>query len=143
MDDIRDGNLLARRWEERYAKQPDSVKKKLDILYDQEIKDYQLKVIKRKRIYPEKGDIFLINPKDSLYFFGLVINNHVSNINGDDLIVIMIFKDKAKSLEDNVFSPDYTNLLIPPSMVGKEYWSRGCFYTVGNMKLIIDESLLL
>lgn len=128
-------NPLSRRWKTRYENQPDSIKQRLDILRNQNVKDYQLKVIKRKRGYPEKGDVFLINPKDSLYFFGVVVNNNVSNINGNNLLVIMIFRDKAKSLEDNVFRADYTNLLIEPCIVGKEYWVKGLFYNVGNIEL--------
>ena len=79
-------NIISNRWKARYEKLPDDVKKKLDDLNNADIFDYQLQVIKRKRNYPSIGDIFEINPKDSLFFYGIVVNNHINNINGKDLL---------------------------------------------------------
>ena len=132
-------NPLSRRWKQRYHAQPDDIKKRLDELDNQEINEYQLKVIKRKRIIPQKGDVFLVSPKESLYFFGLVMEGNVNNINGDGLSVVMIFKDKATSMEDTNFTPDFNNLLIAPSTVGREYWTRGYFYNVGHMDASFDD----
>lgn len=91
--------------------------------------DYQLKVIKKEKRYPDIGDVFLIKPTDDLLLYGLVINNHVNNINGEDLLVVLIFKAGIdsrlicdKTLEGNV--------LLPPQTVGVEYWTRGYFHTV-------------
>lgn len=132
-------NPLSRRWKQRYHAQPDDIKKRLDELDNQEINEYQLKVIKRKRVIPQKGDVFLVSPKESLYFFGLVMEGNVNNINGDGLSVVMIFKDKARSIEDSNFTPDFNNLLIPPATVGREYWTRGYFYNVGHMDASFDD----
>lgn len=120
--------------EKRYEEQPEYVKKKIDALKKMDIKDYQLKVIKRTRKYPNKGDVFLVEPKEGLYFYGLVVNNHVNNIQGEDLLVIMIFRNRANGLTDKSFKPDYNNLLIRPCMVGKEYWTRGYFHTIDNIE---------
>jgi len=133
MNNLKDinNNPLSRRWKKRYNEQPSDIKKMLDELSNQEFVQYQLNVIKRKRVIPRKGDIFLVNPKESLYFFGVVINDNVSNINGEGLYVVMIFRNKAESLIDTNFVVDYENLLIDPSIVGKEYWSKGYFYNIG------------
>ena len=92
--------------------------------------EYQLQVIKRKRIYPEIGDIFKINPKEDIYLYGIVVNNHINNINGDDLILVFIFK-QGVDLQDAISKGvKYSDLLISPAIVGKEYWTRGYFYNV-------------
>lgn len=86
LKDIND-NVIANQWKQRYTEQPDRIKEKLDELEKKELKDYQLQVIKRKRVYPQKGDIFKINPKEDIILYGIVINNHISNINGEELLV--------------------------------------------------------
>jgi len=55
-----------------------------------------LRLQTKRRQTPET----LVNPKKSLYFFDIVVNNNVSNINGDGLSVVMIFRNKAESLID-------------------------------------------
>lgn len=123
-------NPLSRRRKERYQALPEDIKKKLEELDKQDPREYQLKVIKRKRLTPKKGDIFLVSPRESLYFYGLVMKENVNNINGEGLSTVMIFRDKAMSVEDTNFTPNFKNLLIPPAMVGREYWTRGYFYNI-------------
>lgn len=123
-------NILSRRWLERYSRLSDEIKEKLDKLDNSDPSEYQLKVIKRQRIYPEIGDIFKINPINDIYFYGVVLNNHIYNINGDDLLLVLIFKqdiDINKSIGNGVSEDE---LLLPPQIVGREYWSRGYFYNV-------------
>lgn len=123
-------NIIANRWKQRYAEQPIDIKEKLDKLDDARIEEYQLQVIKRKRIYPQIGDLFKINPKDDIILYGVVINNHINNINGEDLLLVLIFKngeDIKAILRDGVKNE---HLLIPPQIVGKEYWTRGYFYNI-------------
>ncbi|MCR5824058.1 MAG: hypothetical protein K6G60_06470 [Lachnospiraceae bacterium] len=125
-------NIISNRWRERYDKCPKEVKEKLDQLGNMFINEYQLKVIKRKRIYPEIGDVFMVCPRDNIEYYGVVVNNHVNNNNGNDLIVIFIFKsgvDIAQAIKNGVKKED---LLIEPEIVGKEYWTRGYFYNVGH-----------
>ena len=132
-------NPLSKKWKSRYNEQPDEIRKKLDELWEMNIKDYQLKIIKRKRIYPKKGDIFIINPKDDIYFWGIVINNHINNINGEDLLVILIF-DEMVNIEEKIdFQINIEKLLIEPSIVGNEYWTQGYFYNVGNIECLNEK----
>lgn len=128
-------NLLAQRRKNRYNELPESKKKEYDDLRKKPYKDIQLKVIKRKRKYPEKGDVFILSPRENMYFFGLVVNNHVTNNQGEDWIVIMIFKSRAKNLNDTKFIPNFNNLLIEPCIISKLYWTCGYFYTVSNIKV--------
>lgn len=133
-------NIISNRWKARYVKLSDDKKKKIDDLYDAEIAEYQLQVIKRKRIYPEIGDLFQINPKGDLFLYGIVINNHIHNMNGDDLILILIFKqgiDIEKCIDEGIKEE---HLLLPPEIVGKEYWTRGYFYNYSHydQKINID-----
>ncbi len=127
-------NPLSREWKKRYNEQPAEIRRELDRLDTLKIEEYQLKVIKRKRIQPEKGDVFLLSPREGLYFYGLVVNSKINNMDGDNLSVILIFRDKAKSVEDVEFTPDVKRLLLRPDMVGREYWTRGYFYNIGRIK---------
>lgn len=134
-------NILSNNWNKRYNAQPDYVKKQLDELRVKEAKEFQLRVIKRKRKYPKKGDVFLLNPQENLYYKGVVVNNHINNINGEDLILILISDIEYKSITDKDFSLNLRELLISPALVGYEYWTRGYFYTIDNIgNLSIKES---
>ena len=134
IDDFND-NILANHWKERYANQPNDIKKKLDTF---ENSDYQLQIIKRKRIYPSVGDIFQLNPRDNIYFYGIVVNTHINNINGDNLCVIMIFHNEVEIHDCVQRGIKEKDLLIPPQIVGKEYWTRGYFYNIGRFDGIMN-----
>jgi len=56
MNNLKDinNNPLSRRWKKRYNEQPSDIKKMLDELSNQEFVQYQLNVIKRKRVIPRK-----------------------------------------------------------------------------------------
>ena len=131
-------NIISNRWKERYENLSDEIKEKLNELNNSDISDYQLQVIKRKRSYPEIGDIFQVNPRDDIYFYGVVLNNHIHNINGDDLLLVLIFKqniDIKRSISNGVKEDD---LLLPPEIVGKEYWTRGYFYNIEHYDEILN-----
>lgn len=132
MVDLKDinNNIISNRWKERYSRLPNEIKEKLEVLDNMNISDYQLQVIKRKRIYPEIGDVFKINPKEDIYLYGLVVNNHINNINGEELLLILIFKEGVDIKECISKGIGCDELLIPPQIVGKEYWTRGYFYNV-------------
>lgn len=132
--DLKDinNNILSSTWKSRYEKLSDKVKEKLNNLDNANIDDYQLQVIMKKKNYPLVGDIFEINTHDNIVVYGIVINNHINNNNGNDLLLVMIFKSEVSI--DNIISNHLTkeSLLIPPQMVGKEYWTKGYFYNVDH-----------
>lgn len=129
-------NVIANQWKQRYSEQPNEIKEKLDELENKELKYYQLQVIKRKKVYPQIGDIFKINPKEDIILYGIVINNHISNINGEELLVILIFKEGVDIT--NIQYEDMKNMqfLLPPQIVGKEYWTKGYFYNIDHIDKI-------
>lgn len=62
----------------------------------------------------------------------------MDNNNGDDLLVIFIFKsgvDIEQAVKNGVKKED---LLINPEIVGKEYWTRGYFFNVGHVEVKED-----
>ena len=131
-------NILTKKWQARYDKLSDDIKQKLE---QEEMEFRQLKTIKRKRIYPEVGDVFEVISSDNIKLNGVVINNHINNINGDDLLVVALFKygyDSEMAMNEGI---SLQNLLLPPQIVGKEYWTRGYFYNVRHYdkKIRIDE----
>ena len=129
-------NVIANQWKQRYSEQPDGIKEKLDELERKELKDYQLQVIKRKRVYPQIGDIFKINPKEDIVLYGIVINNHISNINGEELLVILIFKEGVDITKIQYEDMKNIQFLLPPQIVGKEYWTKGYFYNIDHIDKI-------
>lgn len=129
-------NIIANRWKQKYAEQPIDIKEKLDKLDDARVEEYQLQVIKRKRIYPQVGDIFEVNPKNDIILHGVVINNHINNINGEDLLLILIFRENEDIKKIIYNGVKNEHLLIPPQIVGKEYWTRGYFYNVDYIENI-------
>lgn len=128
-------NILANRWKERYAQQSEEVRAKLDRLSNARVAEYQLQIISRKRKYPQIGDIFRIKPAENILLYGIVINNHIKNINGEELLVVLIFKKDINIMKIKEIEICDDNLLIPPQIVGKEYWSRGYFYNEDTMKI--------
>ena len=126
-------NIIANKWKQRYETLSDGIREKLSRLDEAEIGEYQLKIIQRKRLYPQIGDVFKINPKGDIILYGIVINNHINNINGDELVLILIFKVGINV--ENVIKKgiEESDLLISPVMVGKEYWTRGYFYNIDNV----------
>ncbi len=131
-------NYIKEKWLERYETLPEEIKKELD-KSDEII--FQLKRMKGTRKYPEVGTVFEIKPFEGLILQGVVINNHINNINGDDLILVCIFKEGLKALDCIKAGIGERDLLIKPEVVGKEYWTRGYFYNIDRYeeKINIEE----
>ena len=132
---------LAKKYKERYNQQTTEIKEKLDTFRNG---DYQLKVIKKtSKPKIEMGDVFLLSPREGLYFYGRVLKTKIKTINNDTFTegkqTIFIFKHKTKTITMDNFAPDYDNLLIAPSIVDMSYWKKGYFYTIGNIPLTEEE----
>ena len=94
---------------------------------------YQLIKIKRSYKYPEKGDVFILQPRKALYLYGLVINAHIKNSYGDAMSIVAIFKLKTHEFNIDEFTADYSKLMLFPIMVARNYWTSGFFYNVGQI----------
>lgn len=143
MPDQKNKNLLRLRWLERYDRQPQEIKDKLD---SYENYDFQLRMIKRKKPTLSAGDVFLLSPREDIYFYGKVFKTNIKSISKNELIEgnhsVFIFKCKTNRLTMDDFAPDYDNLLIDPCIVTTSYWWRGFFYNVGNIPLTDFEKSL-
>ena len=60
-------NIFADRWDELYNSLPSEKKNRIDKIEENGIDSYQLKVIKRKRIYPEIGDVCLFADRIAIF----------------------------------------------------------------------------
>lgn len=125
-------NILSRKWKQRYAKLSKEKQVKLDILSEESSENYQLKVIKRKRPTMKIGDIFIVNPKENLYFYGVILCADVMNMMGSGMISIVIFKNSTKTINTEDFKMDFGNLLVAPTIVDRGYWTKGYFYNLGT-----------
>ena len=132
-------NIISLEWKKRYESQPEEIKRELDDLseafddYKVFKEKYQLKVIKRTRKLAKKGDIFVFSPREGIYFYGLVVKDDVKSDSEYNWYVIMLFKSKTNSLNDINFIPYYNDLLLPPLIVTRLYWTKGFFDNVGHL----------
>lgn len=125
-------NIIQEVWERRYKTLSQETIDKIEKMYEGNPDDYQLEVIKRKRITPQKGDVFVVKPRNGIYFFGVVINSGIQLWDMNDVVVVLIFKNRTDSLTKVDFVPDYNNLLLRPCIVSKYYWNKGYFFNTGQ-----------
>ena len=130
-------NLIHDNWMSRYNSLDYLTQKKIDELSDAfdrgEREKYQLIKIKRSYKYPEKGDVFILQPRKDLYLYGLVINAHIKNSYGYAMNIVAIFKLKTHEFNIDEFTADYSKLMLFPIMVARNYWTSGFFYNVGQI----------
>lgn len=126
-------NPLTRRFEKRFKNQPPDIQKRLDEL---ELYGADLLRIKRKRIYPQRGDVFLVSTIEGLYFYGLVLNGDVRYIPDEGgIISVIFFKNHTREKNMDNFKLDYDNIMTEPMIVVRNYWTSGYFYNVGRVEL--------
>ena len=70
------GTLLARRRDERVARQPEQVRRALEAL-NGDPDAFQLRALGRSRAYPEPGETFRLEPPCCPPLEGVVVNSHV------------------------------------------------------------------
>ena len=131
-------NLLAEHYKRRYKMQSKEVREKLDRLSEQDPKEYQVKILKRKRIIPQKGDVFVVSPKGGGYYCGVVISAGIE-ISDTYSSVVFILDKEYESMDIDVKDLELENLLYYPEIVDKGYWSRGYFYNIGKQIEIPDD----
>ena len=131
-------NPIAEAWKKRFSQLSEDKKLKIEELKNKKISEYQLKIIKKSKSYPEIGDIFKINPKENIYYSGIVLNNHINNKNGEDLLLIIILKNDEDLNIKITRKITNRDLLIPPCIVGKEYWTRGYFSNYNHLSKKIN-----
>lgn len=138
MERIVERNLLAEYYEHKYRMQSREVREKLDALDEQDPREYQVKILKRKRTIPQKGDVFVVNPREGMYYCGVVVNAG-DGISDTYSAVVFILDKEYESMDIDVKDLELENLLYYPEIVDKGYWSRGYFYNIGKQIEIPDD----
>ena len=132
-------NILRQEWEKKYNKLTQEDKEKIDLLYEIDPKEFQLRVIKRKRKRPQEGDVFVLSPRENVYFYGKVLKSNIETVDNNTFIegnnVIAIFNCKTRDISLDNYKPNYDDLLIRITIVDYNYWTRGYFYTIANIPL--------
>lgn len=141
----------------KYFNESIEIQQKLIDMFNKNPKEIQLKVIKRSRTKAIDGDIFVLSPVEGIYFFGKVLNAEIDSkekvlnvgtgeITNNSLtnkqILVFFFRCKCKEIDIKYFTPDYNNLLIPPAIVSRYYWTSGLFKTIGNEEITDEEKTL-
>ena len=139
-------NLIALRRKEHFESLNLEIQKELDNFYDTKAATHQLKVIKKSRSIPKVGDVFLVSPREGIYFYGKVLVSNIVRKVPDSFVegkhVVFIFKGNTHEKNIDKYMPDYSNLLIPPAIVGDGYWKKGYFHTIANIPLTEEEKKL-
>ncbi len=132
-------NPISSKWKKRLSEQSSEVQNKIKELDTRNPKDYQLKVIRKSKAEPKEGDVFLVCPRDGIYFYGRVLKANIEHVEKDTFIhgknVVVIFKCKTKVLDTSEYGSNYNDLLIGPEIVDSSYWSKGLFFTVANISI--------
>lgn len=123
-------------WHERKAALPIETQNKLNDLREKGHMTDELVFIQRKRPKLQKGDVFVVQPKENIYFYGLILNV-CSTPSCKCKVIACIFKNITHEKTMDNFKADFNNLLLPPLVLFKEPWTSGYFYNVG--KINIDE----
>ena len=92
--------------------------------------------MKKSRKTPQKGDVFVVQPFQSVFYYGKVVKTNIhspdSCVNGMFLIFIY---DKMSAVPQIPCDLDNSSLLIAPTIVNRLGWSRGYFETICNLPL--------
>ena len=110
-------NLIALRRKEHFESLNLEIQKELDNFYDTKAATHQLKVIKKSKSIPKVGDVFLVSPREGIYFYGKVLVSNIVRKVPDSFVegkhVVFIFKGNTHEKNIDKYMPDYSNLLIP------------------------------
>jgi len=141
MKNLKDNNdnPISSRWKKRFTELPDDIQQKIKELDDKDTREYQLKVIKRTKYKPKEGDVFLVSPREGIYFYGRVLKTKIKHLTNDTFVdgknVVFIFKCKTRVLDLSNYIPNYEELIIGPVIVDEIYWRKGFFYTIANIPI--------
>ena len=129
-------------FKKRYESLSDETKHRLKKLDNICSSIYQPKLIKRKRPKLCRGDVFVMNLFEGIYFYGVVLNTGIDDsFMGTNLVSVCILKKYSKGMTEflKVESLKTKDILIRPSIISRAYWSNGFFYNTGeNINSSID-----
>jgi hypothetical protein len=92
--------------------------------------------MKTSRKKPKNGDIFVVQPNSKVYYYGHVIETNIQSknpfINGMCLVFIYNYKTNELLLP-GIKDLERNGLLIPPVVVNYRGWTKGYYFTIGNL----------
>lgn len=139
-------NPIAERHMKRYNELPQEAREKLDELDTWNWREHQLLKLKRSKIPPAAGDVFVFSPREGIYFFGKVLEDNIRHrtrdVTFDGKSVVFLFKTKSRVKDGSNFVPDYSNLFSKPMIVDASYWTKGYFETVAHQDISVEEKKL-
>ena len=127
------GTLLARRRDERVARQPEQVRRALGEL-DEDPGFFQLRALGRSRAYPEPGETFRLEPPCCPPLEGVVVNSHVDPME-EDAIVVLVFAPGVSPAAALPMGVPPESLMIGPQMLTDLYWRRGYLESTGHVEV--------
>ena len=127
------GTLLARRWDERVARQPEQVRRALEAL-NGDPDAFQLRALGRSRAYPEPGETFRLEPPCCPPLEGVVVNSHVDPME-EDAIVVLVFAPGVSPEAALSMGVPPESLMIGPQTLTDLYWRRGYFERTGRVEV--------
>lgn len=96
-----------------------------------------LRILKKSRKKPERGDIFVMQLPDNTYLFGRVIlagmPRNSAPMPGANLIYIYSHRSPTQKIDERELLP--ARLLVPPAWTNDLGWIRGYFQTIENQPL--------
>ena len=128
------GTLLARRRDERVARQPAQVRRALGEL-DEDPGFFQLRALRRSRAYPEPGDTFRLEPPCCPPLEGVVVNSHVVHMGEGGIVVALVFAPGVSPGTALSMGVPPESLMIGPQMLTDLYWRRGYFERTGRVEV--------
>jgi len=140
-------NIIKKEWRERYQSLPKEIQVKLDEFDDKGRMTDELNIIKRTRKEIKTGDVFVIQHKSGIYFYGKVIHANIEQIHDEakpyeGSHVVIITNIRSKLIEPKQIELSYDNCLTKPMITVKQCWTGGYFYTVNNAPLTKNEMAL-
>ena len=75
-------------------------------------KECQLRLIKRTKPVLQDGDVFILNPRENIYFYGKVLNARINHINNNTFVdgknLVFIFRNKTNKPTIDNFKSDHS-----------------------------------
>lgn len=131
-------NLVNRKYQERMNTLPEHIQNQIREKKNKDFKSFQLRTIKKSNSKPNIGDVFVYSPRENIYFYGKVIENCIVSKDKlkclDGHILVALYPMKSRTVDMSGYRNDCNKFLIPPIVVRIDYWKKGYFYTVENVK---------
>jgi hypothetical protein len=96
---------------------------------------FKIKATRPKHI--NTGDVFLLSPRENLYFYGQVLCGEIETVDKRGFIhhnnCIAIYRLNTNEMNIERFkNAKMREFLFAPCIVHRQYWTSGLFFTIGN-----------